>query len=43
MKIAILGSTGSIGRQTADVCAFHGYEVEAICAARQIDILEVRP
>jgi len=40
MRIAILGSTGSIGRQTADVAAFHGYEVEAICAARSIDILE---
>lgn len=40
MKIAILGSTGSIGCQTADVAAFHGYEVEAICAATRIDILE---
>ncbi len=40
MKIAILGSTGSIGRQTADVAAFHGYEVEAVCAARSIDLLE---
>ena len=42
MKIAILGSTGSIGVQTADVAAFHGYEVEAICAARQIDVLEAQ-
>lgn len=42
MKIAILGSTGSIGQQTADVAAFHGYEVEAICAARSIDILEAQ-
>lgn len=42
MKIAILGSTGSIGQQTADVAAFHGYEVEAICAARSIDILETQ-
>ena len=42
MKIAILGSTGSIGRQTADVAAFHGYEVEAVCAARSIDILEAQ-
>ena len=40
MKIAILGSTGSIGRQTADVAAFQGYEVEAICAAKSIDVLE---
>ena len=40
MKIAILGSTGSIGCQSADVAAFHGYEVEAICAATRIDILE---
>ena len=40
MKIAILGSTGSIGCQTADVASFHGYEVEAICAATRIDILE---
>ena len=40
MKIAILGSTGSIGRQTAEVAAFHGYTVEGICAASSIDILE---
>lgn len=40
MKIAILGSTGSIGRQTADVAAFHGYTVEAICASSSIGILE---
>ena len=40
MKIAILGSTGSIGCQSADVASFHGYEVEAICAATRIDILE---
>ena len=42
MKIAILGSTGSIGTQTADVARFHGYEVEAICAAKRIDILEAQ-
>ena len=40
MKIAILGSTGSIGTQTADVAAFHGYEVEAICAGTRIGVLE---
>ncbi len=42
MKIAILGSTGSIGTQTADVARFQGYEVEAICAARSIGVLEAQ-
>ena len=38
--IAVLGSTGSIGRQALDVAAFHGYRVDAIAAGRQIGLLE---
>ena len=40
-KIAILGSTGSIGTQTLDVVRRHPdrYEVYAICAHRSIDLL----
>ncbi len=38
--IAVLGSTGSIGKQALDVAAFHGYRVDAIAAGRQIGALE---
>lgn len=40
-KIAILGSTGSIGTQTLDVVRSHPdrYEVYAICAHRSIELL----
>ena len=40
-KIAILGSTGSIGTQTLDVIAAHPerYEVYAISAHRSVDKL----
>ena len=40
-KIAILGSTGSIGTQTLDVVRRHPdrYEVYAICAHRSIELL----
>ncbi len=40
-KIAILGSTGSIGTQTLDVVRCHPdrYEVYAICAHRSIELL----
>lgn len=36
MKITILGSTGSIGRQAVDVAIFMGYRVEAIAFSRDI-------
>lgn len=39
-SISILGSTGSIGRQTLDVCRDLGITVNAISANRNIDLLE---
>jgi len=36
MKITILGSTGSIGRQSVDVALFMGYRVEAIAFSKDI-------
>lgn len=36
MKITILGSTGSIGRQAVDVALFMGYEVTALAFSRDI-------
>lgn len=40
-KLAILGSTGSIGTQTLDVVRMHPdrFEVYAICAHRQVELL----
>jgi 1-deoxy-D-xylulose-5-phosphate reductoisomerase len=40
-KIAILGSTGSIGTQTLDVISYHPerFQVEALSAGRNIDLL----
>ena len=38
--ISLLGSTGSIGRQTLEVCAQLGIRVEAITAHHNIDLLE---
>ena len=40
-KIAILGSTGSIGTQTLDIVRERGdIEVTALAAGRNIDLLE---
>ncbi len=39
-KILILGSTGSVGTQAADVARMHGLTVDGICAARNIALLE---
>ena len=39
-SISILGSTGSIGRQTLDVCRDLGIKVNAISANNNIDLLE---
>ena len=39
-KIAILGSTGSIGTQSLDVARKHGYEVCALAAGSNIKLLE---
>ena len=38
--ISLLGSTGSIGRQTLDVCLELGIRVEALTAHSNIDLLE---
>lgn len=38
--ISLLGSTGSIGRQTLDVCAELGIRVEALTANSNIELLE---
>lgn len=39
-KVAVLGSTGSIGTQTLKVCKRAGYEVTALAANRSTDLLE---
>lgn len=39
-KLSILGSTGSIGTQSLDVCDKRGYEVVALTANSNIDLLE---
>ena len=39
-RIAVLGSTGSIGTQTLDVCRRLGYEIVALAAASNAELLE---
>ena len=39
-SISLLGSTGSIGRQTLEVCREMGIRVEALTAHHNIDLLE---
>ncbi len=39
-KIAVLGSTGSIGTQTLDVARKHGYKIESLVAGSNIKLLE---
>ena len=41
-NIALLGSTGSIGTQTLDVCRMHGIKPIALCAAKNTELLEKR-
>lgn len=38
--ISVLGSTGSIGEQALDVARLHGYTINALTAARNVDIIE---
>lgn len=38
-RISILGSTGSIGTQTLDVARWQGYEVVALAAGRNVQVL----
>lgn len=39
-RIAVLGSTGSIGTQTLDVCRRLGYSIEALAAGSNVELLE---
>ena len=39
-KVAVLGSTGSIGTQTLDVIDHLGYEVTVLTACKNVDLLE---
>jgi len=41
-KIALLGSTGSIGTQTLEVAREKGYKITALAARRSIDLLETQ-
>lgn len=38
-RICVLGSTGSIGTQTLDLCAALGYSVTGLAAGRDVDLL----
>jgi len=40
--LSLLGSTGSIGRQTLDVCREQGIRVAALAAGRSVDLLEAQ-
>lgn len=39
-NIVILGSTGSIGTQTLDVCRMHGFGVKGLSAGSNVELLE---
>ena len=39
-KVAVLGSTGSVGEQALDVCAYQGYQVTGIAAGSSVKRLE---
>ena len=41
-QICILGSTGSIGTQSLDVCRMHGYRVVCLTANRRVDLMETQ-
>ena len=40
MEIVLLGSTGSIGTQTSDVCRAHNIRIKALSARHNLDLLE---
>ena len=40
LPVTVLGSTGSVGRQTMDVAALHGLRVEGIAGSKNIALLE---
>ncbi len=39
-NISLLGSTGSIGTQSLDVCRMHGYNLKCLTANSRVDIME---
>lgn len=39
-NISILGSTGSIGTQSLDVCRMHGYSVKCLTANANVDLMD---
>lgn len=39
-NISVLGSTGSIGTQSLDVCRMHGYRVKCLTANSNVDLME---
>ncbi len=39
-NISVLGSTGSIGTQTLDVCRMHGYKVQCLTANSNVALME---
>ncbi len=39
-NLSILGSTGSIGTQSLDVCRMHGYKVKCLTANSNVDLME---
>ncbi len=41
-NISILGSTGSIGTQSLDVCRMHGYSVKCLTANFNVDLMEAQ-
>ena len=41
-KIAVFGSTGSVGRQIIEVARYHNVRIEAIAASVNIDMLEAQ-
>ena len=41
-NISLLGSTGSIGTQSLDVCRMHGYGVKCLTASSRVDIIEIQ-
>lgn len=41
-NISILGSTGSIGTQSLDVCRMHGYNVKCLTAHSNVNLMEAQ-
>ena len=40
MSIAILGSTGSVGKQSVEIAKFHGYSVDLLTASSSVNEME---